>query len=397
MRRGGAPAIKVAVAAVALAVAVMLAALAIVAGFKREITAKVTGFNSHISIYTIPSETDDNIISLSPSMRSLLDDTPFVADYSLQASMPAIFKTQSDFQGIYFKSLEGKGIRDLLTASLVEGSMPDWSKGDSDNRILISEKSARALGLKTGDRIDTYFITDEVRVRPLVVAGIFNTHFEAYDKVYAYGSLRLIQKLGNLNADQGTSIAVHTDDFNNIGAYSQQLDAILVKALADGTIFKPVRTDNALHQGAGYFQWLGLLDTNVSVVIALMTFVAIVTLISGLLIIILDKKRFIGLMRALGAPAAKVRRIFIYLALKITILGLAVGNGLMLLLLWLQDRYHFLKLDPESYYIDFVPVQVSWQQVLLLNAGVVLTVYLCLILPSWIVAKISPAETLRYE
>lgn len=275
--------------------------------------------------------------------------------------------------------------------------MPDWSKGDSDNRILISEKSARALGLKTGDRIDTYFITDEVRVRPLVVAGIFNTHFEAYDKVYAYGSLRLIQKLGNLNADQGTSIAVHTDDFNNIGAYSQQLDAILVKALADGTIFKPVRTDNALHQGAGYFQWLGLLDTNVSVVIALMTFVAIVTLISGLLIIILDKKRFIGLMRALGAPAAKVRRIFIYLALKITILGLAVGNGLMLLLLWLQDRYHFLKLDPESYYIDFVPVQVSWQQVLLLNAGVVLTVYLCLILPSWIVAKISPAETLRYE
>lgn len=398
-RKGrGAPAIKVAVAAVALSVAVMLAAIAIVTGFKREITAKVIGFNAHISLFSQPTETDDNnVISLSPSLRKILDDTPFVTDYSLQVSVPAIFKTKSDFRGIYFKSLEGRGIHDLLGSSIIEGSIPDYSLKESDNLILISDIVARSLGLKTGDRIDTYFMTNDVRVRPLRIAGIFNTHFDSYDKVYAYGSLKLIQKLAGIEHDQGTYIAIHTDNFNNIETYTQELHNTLSEALAQGLIYRPLRMTNALNEGAGYFQWLSLLDTNVVVVLALMTFVAVVTLISGLLIIILDKKRFIGILRALGAPVTKVRRIFVYLSVKITIIGLLIGNGIMLVLLWLQDKYHFAHLDPDSYYIDFVPVQLSWPQVTVLNIGVLIVVYLCLILPSWLLARISPAETLRYE
>lgn len=394
------PAVKVAVAAVALSVAVMLASIAIVAGFKQQITAKIIGFNSHISIYALPqSDDDDNLVSLTPSLRKVLDDTPYITDYSLQASVPAIFKTDSDFQGIYLKSLEGAGIRNFISSNLTAGKLPDYSADDkkSELQLVISEITASRLGLKVGDRIDTYFLTGNVRVRPLRITGIFNSHFDTYDKVYAYGSLALIQQMGGLRPDQGTGIAVNTDNFELLPEYTSQLGNTLMDALANGLIYRPLRLDNALTQGAGYFQWLSLLDTNVVVVLTLMTFVAIVTLISGLLIIILDKKRFIGLLRALGAPANKVRGIFVYLALKVTVTGMIIGNAVMLLLLWLQDKYHFLHLDAESYYIDFVPVHLGWLPVLLLNAGVVVVVYFCLILPSWMVAKISPAETLRSE
>lgn len=396
--RGGAPAVKVAVVSVAISVAVMLAAIAIVSGFKREITAKVTGFNAHISLYALKtSDRDDNILSLTPSLRKVLDETPYITDYSLQVSIPGIFKTHDDFQGIYLKSLEGQGIREFLQSNLVSGNVPDYSKEGTDTQVVISEIAARRLGLKVGDRIDTYFFTNDIRVRPLKVAGIFNSHFDAYDKVYAYAALSLIQKLGGLRADQGTGMAIHTDDFTRIQEYSADLNRILAEAYGSGLIFRPLSLDNAVNQGAGYFHWLDLLDTNVVVILTLMTFVAIITLISGLLIIILDKKRFIGLLRALGAPASKVRKIFVYLAMKVTFSGMVIGNVLMIGLLYLQDRHHFMHLDPESYYIDFVPVQLSLAAILLLNAGVIVIVYLALILPSTFVARISPAETLRYE
>lgn len=376
----------------------MIASIAIVSGFKREITAKVTGFNAHISMYTLKtSEDEDNLFALTPSLRKILDDTPFVTDYSLQVSIPGIFKTKTDFQGIYLKSLQGQGITEFLKSNLVSGKVPDYSKPDGEMQIVISEIAAKRLGLKVGDKIDTYFFTNDIRIRPLKVAGIFNSHFDTYDKVFAYGNLGLIQKLGGLRADQGTSLAIHTDNFHNIEQYTNELNRTMAEALGNGLIFRPVSVDNALNQGAGYFHWLALLDTNVAVILTLMTFVAIVTLISGLLIIILDKKRFIGLLRSLGAPASKVRKIFVYLALKVTALGMLIGNVLMIGLLWLQDKYHFLHLDPESYYIDFVPVRLTVPSLLILNLGVLVVVYLALILPSAFVARISPAETLRYE
>lgn len=397
-KRRGAPAVKVAVAAVALSVAVMLAAIAIVAGFKREITAKIVGFNAHISIYAAADEANEEyLVSLTPSLRKILDDAPYVADYSLVASMPAIFKTPTDFQGVYLKSLQGEGIRNFMTENLEEGMIPDYPSDSISNDILISRITANRLGLKAGDRIDTYFLTNDVRVRPLKVAGIFNSHFDTYDKVYAYGSLPLIQKLGDIRPDQGTSLAIHTPDFRKIDQYSSDLYVTLSDALATGLIYRPYRLDNAFNQGQGYFQWLSLLDTNVAVVLTLMTFVAIITLISALLIIILDKKRFIGLLRSLGMEAGKVRRIFIFLAIKITAIGLLIGNALMLALLIAQDHWHFIRLDPESYYIDFVPVEISWTSIAMLNIGVMVVVWLSLILPSWLAARISPAETLRYE
>ncbi|MDE6683276.1 MAG: FtsX-like permease family protein, partial [Muribaculaceae bacterium] len=226
---------------------------------------------------------------------------------------------------------------------------------------------------------------------------IFNSHFDSSDDIYLYGNIALIQELGGIDRHQGTTIQIQTDNFDNLEDYTLRLQNRLMEALADGTVYKFYRADNALQQGAGYFRWLSLLDTNVIVVLVLMTFVACITLISGMLIIILDKKRFIGLLRSLGARRSKVRSVFVYMALRIAITGMIIGNGFMLILLYCQDRYHLLPLNAEAYYIDFVPVEFNWPLFGILNAGVALIIYLALILPSWFASGISPAETMRYE
>ena len=275
--------------------------------------------------------------------------------------------------------------------------MPDYHKAEDKEKIVISRIAADQLDLKTGDKIDTYFITDDVRVRRLEISGIFNSHFEQYDRILVFGSLSLIQQIGQLDSNQGTYLLVTTDNFDKISEYTLQLQQHLNKALADGDLVRLYHTENVLNQSIGYFSWLSLLDTNVVVVLILMMIVASITLVSGMLIIIIEKKRFVGMLKALGVPTSNVRKIFVYLAMRIAFRGIVIGNILILTLLYFQYATHFIPLDPDSYYIDFVPVDLSLTSVLLLNLGVMVIIYLVLILPSKFVARISPAETMRYE
>ena len=391
------PAIKVAVAAVALSVAVMLAAVAIVLGFKKEIHDKAVGFNSHITLYAASQGEEGNTLTLTPTLANMMSDLPFVKEFNIQSVIPAILKTSTDFKGVYLKGLVGDQGRQFMQSNLIEGSVPDYSKEENRLKVLISEKAARELGLKTGDNIDTYFISDDVRVRRLKVAGVYNSHFEAYDDILVFGDIATVQQLGLLQPNQGTALLINVDDFDQVEQYSAEIQNKLTQALADGILYRQYIVENVQTQSVGLFRWLSLLDMNVAVVLALMTVVACITLISGMLIIILDKKRFIGLMKALGAPSAAIRRIFIYLAIKIAAIGLAIGNLLMLALLFIQKHTHFIPLDPDSYYIDFVPVEISWISVAVLNLGVLIVIYVALVLPSRSVAKVSPAETMRYE
>lgn len=391
------PAIKVAVAAVALSVAVMLAAVAIVLGFKKEIHDKAVGFNSHITLYAASHGEEGNTLTLTPTLANMMSDLPFVKEFNIQSVIPAILKTPTDFKGVYLKGLIGDQGRQFMQSNLIEGSVPDYSKEENRLKVLISEKAARELGLKTGDNIDTYFISDDVRVRRLKVAGVYNSHFEAYDDILVFGDIATVQQLGLLQPNQGTALLINVDDFDQVEQYSAEIQNKLTQALADGILYRQYIVENVQTQSVGLFRWLSLLDMNVAVVLALMTVVACITLISGMLIIILDKKRFIGLMKALGAPSAAIRRIFIYLAIKIAAIGLAIGNLLMLALLFIQKHTHFIPLDPDSYYIDFVPVEISWISVAVLNIGVLIVIYVALVFPSRSVAKVSPAETMRYE
>ena len=396
--RKNSPAVIIAIISVAISLAVMTASIAIVMGFKKEITDKVVGFNGHITLYTVPvNQDDDNLITLTPSLQEELKAIPFVKDFSLQAAIPAVMKTVGDFKGIYLKGLNGNLTTEFINGNLEDGEIPDFSNEENKDKIIISRMAASQLGLKVGDKIDTYFFSDDVRVRRLTVSGIYNSHFDQYDEVMMYGALGLVQQLGSIDSGQGTYLQIATDNLENINEKTLILQERLNEATADGRLFRLYRTDNVLNQGAGFFNWLSLLDTNVVVILILMMTVGCVTLISGMLIIIMERKKFIGLMKSLGARTGKIRNVFILVALKIALLGLIIGNVIILTFLYFQATEHFMPLDGDSYYIDFVPVSLDWQTVLLLNAGVLFVIYLVLILPSRFVAGISPSETMRYE
>ena len=389
------PAVTVAIIAVAISVAVMIASIAIVLGFKKEITEKVVGFNGHISLFRVPnSEEDDNLISINPFLQSILEEMPFITEYTPQASIPAILKTEDDFKGVYLRGLKGKNLTEYIEKNLESGEVPDYNEEESKNRIIISRIAANQLRLDTGDRIDTYFISDDVRVRRLEISGIYNSHFDQYDDVMIFGAMPLVEQLGNLPEQTGTYIMLQTDDFEKVPEYTAVLQEEINRAVAYGETDSYYRTDNVLSQGRGFFSWLSLLDTNVVVIIILMMVVGCVTLVSGMMIIILEKKKFIGLMRALGAPANKIRSVFIYLAVRISFIGILIGDLIILGLLYAQATYHFMVLDPDSYYIDFVPVFLPGWIVVALNAGVLFVTYLVLVLPSRFVGKISPVESM---
>ncbi|MDE6523603.1 MAG: FtsX-like permease family protein [Muribaculaceae bacterium] len=395
--RKASPGVKVATAAIALSVAVMIASIAIVLGFKREITDKVLGFTSHIVMTVSNSSDGDNIITMTPTLKKILDSQEDIKDYSLQISIPAILKTPSDFKGIFLKTLEDKATREFLKTNLISGKIPDYSTDSTRLEIVLSRMAASQMGLKQDDKVDCYFINDDVKVRRLKIAGIFDSHFDAYDDLMVYGSRGLAEAFTGLKANQGSSILITTKDFNRLEEETINIQNSLNEAAAEGLIYKTYYLENAHIQGASYFHWLSMLDTNVIVVLTLMMIVGCVTLVSGMLTIILDKKRFIGLIKALGAANGKVRQVFVYLALRVAILGMAIGNALIIGLLLIQDKYHIFKLDASSYYIDFVPVEMNWMAFLILNIGVLAIIYLTLIFPSRIIANISPSETMRSE
>ncbi len=395
--RKASPGVKVATAAIALSVAVMIASIAIVLGFKREITDKVLGFTSHIVMTVSNSSDGDYIITMTPTLKKILDSQTDIKDYSLQISIPAILKTPNDFKGIFLKTLEDKATRDFLSANLISGRIPDYSTDSTRLDIVLSRMAATQMGLKQDDKVDCYFINDDVKVRRLKIAGIFDSHFDAYDDLMVYGSRGLAEAFTGLKANQGSSILINTQDFNRLEEETINIQNSLNEASAEGLIYKTYYLENAHIQGASYFHWLSMLDTNVIVVLTLMMIVGCVTLVSGMLTIILDKKRFIGLIKALGAANAKVRQVFVYLALRVAILGMAIGNALIIGILLIQDKYHIFKLDASSYYIDFVPIEMNWMAFLILNIGVLAIIYLTLIYPSRIIANISPSETMRSE
>ncbi|MCH5234518.1 MAG: ABC transporter permease [Muribaculaceae bacterium] len=389
------PAVTVAIIAIAISVGVMIASIAIVLGFKREIRDKVVGFNAHISLYRMPiNEEDDNLITITPFLKETFDSFPFITEYYEQAAIPAILKTSEDFKGVYLRGLKGEKPTQYLTANLEEGEMPDFSDEDEKNKILISRIAANQLKLNVGESIETYFISDDIRVRKLEIAGIFNSHFDQYDDVLIFGGMPLVKQLGNLNDNTGTYIMIQTDNFDKVPDYTLELQQRMNEAIAYGETEAYYRTDNVLNQGRGFFSWLSLLDTNVVVIIILMMIVGCVTLVSGMLIIILERKKFIGLMRALGASTTKIRNVFVYLAVKIAFIGILIGDFAIIILLYFQQKYHFLQLDADSYYIDFVPVYLPGWTVIALNAGVLLVTYIVLVLPSRFVGKISPADSM---
>ncbi len=392
------PAVKVAIISVALSICIMLLAVSVVQGFRREIRDKITGFDAHVTLYANMEDSPKGSIVRDAALDSALRRLPFVTRIDYIASAPVLLKTKQAFKGVYMRGVDTGFDYSFLSSHLMAGRQPDRKKpAGSMREILVSRSTARKLTLHPGDTVNTYLVSDELRARPMIVSGIFDTHFDAYDDYYIYGDIDVVQQMSGVSPEDISAVEITTADFSRLDEYLPQLTYALNNAIDQGEINQSFRLSTVLGQGANYFAWLDLLDTNVAIILVLMTLVAMFTLISGMLIIILEKVRFIGVMRALGLSRHKLRRIFVLLAVRIGLTGLLIGNGVALLIISLQYFFHFIPLDASAYFIDFVPVSLAPMPLVYINLAFVCAIYLVLILPSQMAGRIRPSESMRFD
>lgn len=393
--------VAIAIAGVALAVIIMECSLAVVLGFKNQITERIVGFDSQI---TIAPAFDAETGASKPMLR--LDSTLIPATMaalpsatpSLKFEMPGILKTESDFAGVYFVGYDRAHDYDFERNAIVQGSLPDFFSADGADKIAISRTMANSLGLAIGDSPYAYFFENEaVKQRRFEIGAIYETGFSDYDKTIAFAPLPTLQKIAGADSLCGTAISVNGVPFDRIEDSAESLQQMLLALYSADEIDGLYPVDNVRHTGSMFFSWLDLLDTNVVVIFILMACVAGFTLISSMFILILDRIPAIGLLRSLGATKRQVRMVFVNLAMKIIARGLVIGNVSGLGLLALQAHFKWLKLDPDMYYLPYVPVEINWWWMLWLNLAVVAVSWCVLVIPSGLAARISPSSTMRYE
>ena len=393
------PAIRIAVAGVAIGLAVMIISVCVVLGFKHTIRDKVVGFGSHIQVanfYTLQSSAIDQPIAIGDSMMNVLKKTEGVKHVQRFAMKQGILKTDNDFLGVMFKGVGPEFDSTFIHKSMVEGSIPHFSDQQSTNRILISKDMASKLRVKAGDRIFAYFIGEGgVRTRRFTINGIYQTNLAQYDKTTCFCNLYTARKLNAWTDDMVTGAELTVNDFKQLSTTANDI-INRVNRTQDkyGNTFSSKTIRELSPQ---IFSWLDLLDLNVWIILAIMTAVAVVTMISGLLIIILERTTMIGVLKALGARNSTVRHTFLWFAAFIIGKGLLIGDALALALILLQKFTGFAKLDPQTYYVDVVPVELDWMLIVALNIATMLIALFVLIAPSYLVSHIHPAKSMRYE
>lgn len=393
------PAIRIAVAGVAIGLAVMIISVCVVLGFKHTIRDKVVGFGSHIQVanfYTLQSSAIDQPIAIGDSMMNVLKKTEGVKHVQRFAMKQGILKTDNDFLGVMFKGVGPEFDSTFIHKSMVEGSIPHFSDQQSTNRILISKDMASKLRVKAGERIFAYFIGEGgVRTRRFTISGVYQTNLAQYDKTTCFCDLYTARKLNAWTDDMVTGAELTVNDFKQLSTTANDIINRVNRTQDQyGNTFSSKTIRELSPQ---IFSWLDLLDLNVWIILAIMTAVAVVTMISGLLIIILERTTMIGVLKALGARNSTVRHTFLWFAAFIIGKGLLIGDALALALILLQKFTGFAKLDPQTYYVDVVPVELDWMLIVALNIATMLIALFVLIAPSYLVSHIHPAKSMRYE
>lgn len=392
------PAVRLAIAGVAMGLAVMILSVAIVIGFKQEIRNKVIGFGSHVRISAFSSNTSYETppIQYSDSLERVLQSYPEIARIEPYATKPGIFKTDDHYMGIVFKGVTRQYDWQFYKQHLVAGDIPQLSDSAASLEIMLSHTIASKLQLDVDDSVLGYFVDGQrVRARKFTVSGIYKTDLADYDNIFVLGDAWQVQQIEGWVFDQYSGIELRLHDFDKIDEMTYRLYQDLL-ATPDfyGTHYyvQSVRELNMV-----FFGWLELLDMNVWIILILMAVVAGFTMISGLLIIILENASMIGTLKAIGASNRSIRRIFLNIAIYLVGRGLLWGNVVGLSLCLLQKHFHILKLNPEAYYIPYVPIELNMWYILLLNAASLAVSMLMLLGPSYIVALIRPAKTIKFE
>lgn len=392
------PTIRIATAGIAIGLAVMIVSVCVVFGFKHAVSAKVIGFGSHIQVANFMTlQTSESYpIQMTDSLIKVLKNTQGVEHVQRFATKQGVLKTDSDFLGVVFKGVGPDFDSSFIHQNLMEGSIPALSDTKSSNKILLSMSMAKKLKLKTGDRIFAYFIDHAgVRVRRFTIAGIYQTNLAQYDDITCFMDLYTAVKLNGWEKDQVSGAEITVKDFNKV----DETEAIFINRL-NRTVdqYGETYSSKTIRDiSPQIFSWLDLLDLNVWIILALMIAVAGVTMISGLLIIILERVTMIGVLKAMGAKNVMIRHTFLWFAVFIITRGLLIGNFIGIGLVLLQRYTGLVGLDPQTYYVTTVPVEINIPVLLLLNVATLLISVVVLIAPSYLISHIHPAKSMRYE
>lgn len=392
------PALYIATAGVAIGLAVMIVSVCVIFGFKHTIRNKVVGLGSHLTVasYDALHGGEQTPIELTDSMLSIIKNTPGEKHLQRYAITQGILKTDSDFIGVIYKGIAADYDTTFIHSSLKSGFIPKFSDKSSGSKILISQSIANKLKAKAGDKIFSYFINgNDIRARKFTVAGVYQTNMSKFDETLCYCDLYSAVKINGWNESQVSGVEITVADYNAIDQASRYLVKNVNRIEDRNGVMYSSETIQEMYPQV--FSWLSLLDLNVWIILALMTCVAGITIISGLLIIILERTNMIGVLKALGCRNKSVRHIFMWFAAFIIGRGILIGDAIGIGIVLLQQFTRIVKLDASVYYVDYVPVEINLPVIALINISTLLICLLVFIGPSFLVSHITPAKSMKYE
>ncbi|QLE01941.1 ABC transporter permease [Galbibacter sp. BG1] len=389
-----APIIKIAITAIALGVIMMLIAIATGVGLQRKIREKIAAFNGHIQIYNYDNNTSDvsvNPISIHQDFYPEFKTIDGINHVQAVATKGGIIRTENTFEGIIAKGVGADYNWEPFKDFLVEGRLPDYSQKRNEE-VLISRYLANRLQFKVGDEFWAFFLKQDVSDIPnqikFKIVGIYDSGFQDFDANYIFTDLRHIQRMNRWEDDEVGTFEVFIDDFDQIEQKGREIYGVTLSTLDSQTIAQKYYT---------IFEWLALFDFNIAIIIGIMIIVGGINMITALLVLILERTQMIGLLKGLGSSNWSVRKIFLYNAAYLIIIGLFWGNLIGLGVLFLQEKFGFISLDASTYYVSQAPVYINPMHVVILNIGVLLLCMLMLLIPSYIITKISPAKSIKFE
>jgi lipoprotein-releasing system permease protein len=396
-RKVSRPAVLIAQAGVALGLAVMLLTIAVSFGFKHEVREKAVGFSAHLHIsnYESAQEYEALPVAADTALLHTLRSMRGVEHVQRYVTKPGVFRTDDNFMGYVLKGVGEDYDLSFYAQYLREGVLPQFSDSVASGEVLISRVIADKLQLRVGERVDSYFLQGTMRARRYTIAGIYETGFSDYDRLFVITDLKAVQTLNRWEADQVAGIEVQLSDFGKLEDMSWELSTILDRT--EDKYGEEYLVQSVTDINPGLFAWLDVLDMNVWLILALMIGVAAFTMISGLLILIIERTQFIGILKALGASDASVRKAFLYLAMLIIGKGMLWGNIVGLGLCAIQKLTHVIPLDPANYYLDCVPIEFNWIFIIAVNVAMFVLSVLVLIVPSHMISRIYPTKAMRFE
>lgn len=389
-----APIIKIAIAAIAIGIVMMIVSIATGIGLQQKIRQKVSAFNGHIIISNFNgNESDGSIepVSTNQKFYPKFNAVEGVNHIQAVATKLGIIRTETDFEGITFKGV-GKDYKwEYLEEYLIDGRLPIL-KSSLNEEVLISQYLANRLKLKLNDSFNTFFLNEGdsklPKSRRFKIVGIYNSGFQEFDAAFIIGDIRHIQRLNKWNSNQVGSFEIFVDDFTKIDEKGKQVYKEIPSTLNAQTIVEKYHY---------IFDWLKLFDFNIIVILIIMVIVSTINMVVALLVLILERTQMIGILKSLGSDNWSIRKIFLYNSLYLILRGLFWGNTIGIGLLLIQKKFEIIKLNPESYYVNVAPVEINLLYILALNIGTVLVCLLVLLIPSYLITKIFPAKTIRFD